>query len=265
LLADMKVKYIATRSAGTDHIDKEAAANRGIQLANVPAYSPQAIAEHAVALALSLNRHLIQADEHSHHFDFKLDGLIGFNFYGKTVGLLGLGKIGQAVAAIFNGFGCRVVGYDVAIPAKLLQIEPLSFDEVLRQSDIISLHTPLTPASHYMINAATMALMKDGVMLINTSRGGLVNTLDAIEALEQGKIGYLGMDVYEHEKNLFFEDHQPDLIKDPVLQKLLMHPNVIITPHQAFLTDEALQQIANQTIKSLDLWQQELLVFSLGI
>jgi D-lactate dehydrogenase len=263
LLADMKVKYIATRSTGTDHIDKEAAADRGIQLANVPAYSPQAIAEHAVALALSLNRHLIQANEHSHRFDFTLDGLIGFNFYGKTVGLLGLGKIGQAVAAIFNGFGCRVVGYDVAVTPDLRQIEVLSFDDVLRQSDIISLHAPLTSTSHYMINAATLALMKAGVMLINTSRGGLINTIDAIEALEQGKIGYLGMDVYEHEKNLFFQDHQPDLHKDPLLQKLLTHPNVIVTPHQAFLTGEALQQIANQTIECLDQWQQDVIVFSL--
>lgn len=265
LLADMKVKYIATRSTGTDHIDKVAAADRGIQLANVAAYSPQAIAEYAVALALSLNRHLIQANEYSHHVDFNLDGLIGFNFYGKTVGLLGLGKIGQAVAAIFNGFGCRVIGYDVAVPHDLVQVEQLSFEEVLRQSDIISLHAPLTSVSHYMINAATLALMKDGVMLINTSRGGLINTSDAIEALEQGKIGYLGMDVYEHENNLFFEDHQPDQIKDPLLLKLLTHPNVIVTPHQAFLTREALQQIANQTIENLDLWQQDLLVISLEV
>jgi D-lactate dehydrogenase len=259
-LADMGIKYIATRSAGTDHIDVEAASKKGISLANVPTYSPQAIAEHAVALALALNRHLIQADEHSHQFDFKLEGLTGFNFYGKTVGLIGLGNIGQAAAAIFSGFGCRVIGYDIAAPDDMLNVEFLSFEEVLRQSDIISLHVPLTPATKYMINAATIATMKNGVMLINTSRGALINTSDIIEALEQGKIGYLGIDVYEHEKNLFFEDHQQDQVKDSLLQKLMTYSNVLVTPHQAFLTSEALQQIANRTIKNLDIWQEDKLV-----
>ena len=258
----MGIKYIATRSAGTDHFDKEAAAQRGISLANVPVYSSQAIAEHAVALALSLNRHIIEAHEHSQQFNFKLDGLIGFNFYGKTVGLIGLGHIGQAIAAIYNGFGCRVIGYDIAMPDNLIDIESLSLNEVLRQSDIISLHLPLTPATKYMINAATIAIMKNGVMLINTSRGGLLNTIDAMEALEQGKIGYLGMDVYEHEKGLFFEDHQQDLVKDSLLQKLMTHANVMVTPHQAFLTSEALQQMADETIKNLDLWQKDKFVLS---
>ena len=256
-LAAMGIKYIATRSAGTDHIDKKTAAKRSIKVANVPTYSPQAIAEHAVALALCLNRHLIHANGHSQEFDFTLNELIGFNFSGKTVGLIGLGNIGQAVAAIFNGFGCRVIGYDVAVPNELVKIEPLSFDEVLRRSDIISLHVPLTPETKYMINASTLAIMKDGVMLINTSRGALIKTIDALEALEKGKIGYLGLDVYEYEKGLFFEDHRHDQVKDPLLEKLMAHPNVMVTPHQAFLTKEALQQIADQTIKNLDLWQQE--------
>lgn len=256
-LADMGIKYIATRSAGTDHIDKKTAAKRSIKVANVPTYSPQAIAEHAVALALCLNRHLIHANGHSQEFDFTLNELIGFNFSGKTVGLIGLGNIGQAVAAIFNGFGCRVIGYDVAVPNELVKIEPLSFDEVLRRSDIISLHVPLTPETKYMINASTLAIMKDGVMLINTSRGALIKTIDALEALEKGKIGYLGLDVYEYEKGLFFEDHRHDQVKDPLLEKLMAHANVLVTPHQAFLTKEALQQIAGQTIKNLDLWQQE--------
>jgi D-lactate dehydrogenase len=256
-LADMGVKFIATRSAGTDHIDKETCTKRSIKTANVPVYSPQAIAEHAVALALSLNRHLIQSNQNSHAFNFKVDGLTGFNFYGKTVGLIGLGHIGQAVAAIFNGFGCRVIGFDVVIPENLINIEVLSLEEVLRQSDIISLHVPLTPETKYLINASTIAKMKDCVMLINTSRGALIKTIDVLEALEQGKIGYLGMDVYEFEKGLFFEDHQNDLIKDPLLEKLMAHSNVLVTPHQAFLTNEALQQIANQTIKNLDLWQEE--------
>jgi D-lactate dehydrogenase len=256
-LADMGIKFIATRSAGTDHIDKEIAAKRSIKIANVPTYSPQAIAEHAVALALSLNRHVIEAHQNGQTFNFKLDGLIGFNFHGKTVGLIGLGNTGQAVAAIFNGFGCRVIGSDIAVPVGLKNIEVLPFEEVLRQSDIISLHAPLTPATKYLINADTIAQMKTGVMLINTSRGALLKTMDALEALEKGKIGYLGLDVYEFEKGLFFEDHQQDLIKDPLLEKLMAHPNVLVTPHQAFLTQEALQQIADQTIKNLDLWQQE--------
>jgi len=256
-LADMGIKYIATRSAGTDHIDKKTAAKRSIKVANVPTYSPQAIAEHTVALALCLNRHLIKANRHSQEFDFTLNELIGFNFSGKTVGLIGLGNIGQAVAAIFNGFGCRVIGYDISLPHDLVKIEPLSFDEVLRESDIISLHVPLTPETKYMVNASTLAIMKDGVMLINTSRGALIKTVDALEALEKGKIGYLGLDVYEYEKGLFFEDHRQDRVKDPLLEKLIAHANVLVTPHQAFLTKEALQQIAGQTIKNLDLWQQE--------
>lgn len=256
-LADMGVKYIATRSAGTDHIDKKTAAKRSIKIANVPVYSPQAIAEHAVALALCLNRRLIRANENCHAFNFKLDGLMGFNFYGKTVGIIGLGNIGQAVAAIFNGFGCRVIGCDIAAMSGLANIEVLSLDEVLGNSDIISLHVPLNVATKYLINASTITKMKDGVMLINTSRGALIKTIDAIKALEKGKIGYLGLDVYEFERGLFFEDHQQDLIKDPLFEELLAHQNVLVTPHQAFLTCEALQQIAEKTIGNLDKWRQQ--------
>jgi D-lactate dehydrogenase len=254
-LADLGIKYIATRSVGTDHIDKIAAASRTIKLANVPSYSPQAIAEHTVALALTLSRHLIQSDEHSHHFDFKLDELVGFNFYGKTVGLIGLGHIGQAVAKIFKGLGCRVIGYDEVFPEYNDIIEPVNFDDLLTQSDIISLHVPLTDSTRHIINKTTLSFMKPGVMLLNTSRGALINTVDALDALEAGRIGYLGLDVYEKEKGLFFEDHEHDAVKDALLQKLMTHHNVIITPHQAFLTKEALQQIADQTIKNLDLWQ----------
>jgi len=256
-LADLGIKYIATRSAGTDHIDKGAAALRGIKIANVPVYSPQAIAEHTVALALGLNRHLLTATENSHHFDFRLDELIGFNLSGKTVGLIGLGHIGQATAAIFNGFGCKVIGYDVLPPKNLKNIEVVSLETLLTTADIVSLHAPLTPTTKYLINKNTLKLMKDGVMLINTSRGALIKSMDVLEALETGKVGYLGLDVYEYEKGLFFEDHENDLIHDPLLKKLMAHPNVIVTPHQAFLTVEALQQIADQTIKNLDLWQQD--------
>ncbi len=255
-LADMGIKYIATRSAGTDQIDKPAAARRGIKLANVPVYSPQAIAEHTVALAMALNRRLTVANEHSHHFDFKLDELIGFNFYGKTVGLIGLGHIGLATAAIFTGLGCKVIGYDIAPPANAGNITFTSLDEVLETSDIISLHAPLTPDTYHVINAEAVSKMKPGVMLLNTSRGGLIDTPAVLKALESGEIGYLGIDVYENEKGLFFLDHSNDAYKDELLQKLMALPNVIVTPHQAFLTNEALQQIADQTIRNLDLWQQ---------
>ncbi|MCD8740816.1 2-hydroxyacid dehydrogenase [Mucilaginibacter roseus] len=255
-LADMGIKYIATRSVGTDHIDKVAAGERGIKLANVPIYSPQAIAEHTLALALALSRHIPVAHQHSINFDFKLDDLIGFNFYGKTVGLIGLGHIGLATAAVFKGLGCRVIGYDVSKPDRLPDIEFAPLDELLKQSDVISLHAPLTPDTFHIINTENIAKMKPGVMLLNTSRGGLIDTESALLAINTGQIGYLGLDVYENEKGLFFQDHTHDAQKDSLLTRLMAHPNVIVTPHQAFLTNEALQQICDQTIKNLDLWQQ---------
>ena len=254
-LAKSGVKYIVTRSTGTDHINKEAAAQFGIKIANVPSYSPQAIAEHAVAMAFALNRHLVTADQHSHHFDFRNDELIGFNFAGKTVGLIGLGNTGKAVAKIFNGMGCKVIAYDPAFPADVPYVYPVTLDKLLITADIISLHLPLTPATKHLVKRETIERMKSGVMLINTSRGGLVRTTDVLAALKSGKIGYLGLDVYEFEKGLFFEDHEGDMVKDPLLHSLLNYPNVLITPHQAYLTKEALQEIADQTIKNLDLWQ----------
>jgi D-lactate dehydrogenase len=255
-LADLGIKYIATRSAGTDQIDKNAAESKGIKLANAPACSPQAIAEHTVALALALSRKLTKANTHSHNFNFKLDDLIGFNFHGKTVGIIGLGNIGLAVAHIFNGLGCHVIGHDVVAPKNLQGVEIVSLNDLYKKADIISLHISLNAITTHLINAVSIALMKNGVMLINTSRGALINTEDASEALESGKIGYLGLDVYEYEKGLFFEDHQKDQIHDPLLSRLMAHPNVLITPHQGFLTHEALQQIADQTIQNLDNWQQ---------
>ncbi|AMR33556.1 hydroxyacid dehydrogenase [Mucilaginibacter sp. PAMC 26640] len=254
-LAGYGVKYIVTRSTGTDHIDKEAAARFSIKLSNVPSYSPQAIAEHAVALAFALSRQLVKADQHSHNFDFRNDELVGFNFAGKTVGIVGLGTTGKAAAKIFNGMGCNVIGFDPVPPADLPYIQPVSLDDLLVASDIISLHLPLLPETAHLIKRETIAKMKGGVMLINTSRGALIRTTDVIAALKSGKIGYLGLDVYEFEKGLFFEDHENDKNKDPLLHSLLNYPNVLITPHQAYLTKEALQEISNQTIKSLDLWQ----------
>ncbi|RVU02851.1 2-hydroxyacid dehydrogenase [Mucilaginibacter limnophilus] len=255
-LADMGIKYIATRSVGTDHIDREAAGARGIKIANVPVYSPEAVAEHTLALAFALNRHVVQANEHSHHFDFKLENLMGFNFHGKTVGIIGLGHIGLATAAIFKGMGCKVLGYDLAPPDDVKNIQIESLSTLLQQSDIISLHVPLTPQTHHLINREALAMMKDGVMLLNTSRGGLIDTEAVYKALILGRVGYLGIDVYENEKGLFFQDHSKDVKKDALLQKLIALPNVLVTPHQAFLTKEALQQIADRTIKNLDQWQQ---------
>ncbi|QEC79551.1 2-hydroxyacid dehydrogenase [Mucilaginibacter ginsenosidivorax] len=255
-LAALGVKYIVTRSSGTDHINKDAAAAHHIKIANVPSYSPQAIAEHAVAMAFALNRQVVKADQHSHAFDFRNDGLIGFNFAGKTVGIVGLGSTGRAAAAIYHGLGCDVIGYDLFFPADEPYTKPVSLEYLLENADIITLHVPLTADTRHFINTESIAKMKNGVMLINTSRGLLVNTADALSAIKSGKIGYLGIDVYEFEKGLFFEDHQKDAIKDPLLNKLMEHPNVLVTPHQAYLTREALQEIANSTIKSLDLWQQ---------
>lgn len=254
-LADLGIKFIVTRSAGTDHIDKTAAAAFGIKIANIPFYSPQAIAEHGVGMAFALNRQLIKAGNNSHKFDFKNDDLVGFNFSGKTVGVIGLGNTGQAVAAIYHGLNCRVIGYDPDFPRHPRNVKSVSLEQLLQTSDIISLHIPLTPATYHFINSEKLNQMKDGVMLINTSRGKLIDTADVLAALETKKVGYLGLDVYEFEKGLFFEDHQHDPVKDPLLTKLMDNPNVLITPHQAYLTAEALQEIADQTIKNLDLWQ----------
>ena len=252
-LALLGIKYIITRSTGTDQIDKAAAARNGIKWSNVPSYSPQAIAEHAVALALALSRHLVEADRDSHQFDFRNDKLIGFNFSGKTVGLIGLGHTGLAVARIYNGMGCKVIACDPAFPEAAPDIKQVNLEELLAGSDVISLHLPLSPSSKHLINKTTLYQMKDGVMLINTSRGAIVKTIDAITALEKGKLGYLGLDVYEFEKGLFYENHAHDTYKDPLLEKLMNNKNVLITPHQAYLTIEALQEIADQTIKNLDL------------
>ncbi|MDR6782779.1 D-lactate dehydrogenase [Pedobacter africanus] len=255
-LAALGIKYIVTRSVGTDHIDKAAAEQHGIKVSNIPAYSPQAIAEHAVALAMALSRHLVLANHQCHQYNFSLNGLTGFNFYGKTVGLIGLGHIGAATATIFNGLGCKVLGYDVK-PQNLDNVKMVSLETLYKVSDIISLHTPLTAETKHIINAAAIRKMKNGVMIINTSRGGLIKTSDALAGLKRKKIGYLGLDVYEFEKGLFFEDHEVDQVRDPLLSELMGHQNVLISPHQAFLTQEALQEIAAQTIKVLNRWARK--------
>lgn len=254
-LSALGVKYIATRSVGIDHIDRAAAEKCGIKVANIPAYAPQAIAEHAVALALALSRHLVQADQQCHQFNFSLDHLTGFNFFGKTVGIIGLGHIGTATASIFNGLGCRVLGYDIK-QKKLTNVESVDLDTLYRESDIISLHTPLLPDTIHMINETSLLKMKNGVMLINTARGDLIKTTAVLDALKSKKIGYLGLDVYEYERGLFFEDHEADDVRDALLSELMNYPNVLISPHQAFLTKEALEEIALKTIDILDNWSK---------
>ena len=256
-LAGLGIKYIVTRSVGTDHIDKAMAERHHIKLANVPSYSPQAVAEHAVALAFALNRKLIKANTNAHNFDFRNDDLIGFNFSGKTVGIIGLGQTGKAAASIFKCLGCNVLGFDEHFPEDAGYVKQTSLDELLASSDVISLHMPLTDKTEHFIQRDKLNKMKDGVMLINTSRGAVIKTVDVLSALESGKVGYLGIDVYEYEKGLFFEDHENDVVKDSLLKDLLAQDNVIITPHQAYLTREALQEIADRTIQSLDFFQQK--------
>lgn len=259
ILAQNGTQYLALRSAGYNHVDLEAAKKLKMRIANVPEYSPYAVAEHAVALMLALNRKLIRANRRVADLNFLLDGLVGFDMNGKTVGLVGTGKIGSVMAKILHGFGCRLLGCDVAEDPALTTSFGLTYtslDTLLHQSDIISLHVPLIPQTRYMVNADSIAKMKRGVMLINTSRGGLINTKEVVHALKSGQIGFLGLDVYEEEKALFFEDHSDDILQDDTIARLLTFPNVLITAHQAFLTDTALQNIAEATFENLKCFEE---------
>ncbi len=253
------IKYIALRSAGFNHVDLEMAKQLGLRVARVPAYSPYAIAEHAVALILALNRKLIRAHNRIMELNFSLDGLVGFDMHGKTVGIIGTGKIGQVLAHILRGFGCRVLAFDLYPNQELIdqhQVQYVSLDELYQESDIISLHVPLNDKTRYMINADTIQKMKAGVMLINTSRGGLVDTKAVIDGLKHKHIGAVGLDVYEEEEGLFFEDHSEDILQDDVIARLMTFKNVLITSHQAFLTDTALTNIADTTIENLDAFEK---------
>jgi D-lactate dehydrogenase len=258
-LAMMGIKFIVLRSAGFNNVDIEAAVKNGIRVARVPEYSPFAVAEHTVALMLTLNRKLIKAHNRIRDLNFSLDGLTGFDMHEKTAGIIGLGKIGKRVAEILKGFGCKLMAYD-PYPDKVwgekLSITYSTVEDVFQQCDIISLHAPLTPETHYLVNKDSIESMKRGVMLINTGRGALINTRDVIDALKSGHIGYLGLDVYEEEKGLFFEDHSEHILQDDVIARLLTFSNVLITSHQAFLTDTALHNIAQTTINNLDSFQR---------
>ena len=249
-LAAQGVKLIALRCAGFNNVDVAAAAAHGIGVVRVPAYSPQAVAEHAVALMMTLNRKTHKAYNRVREQNFALNGLLGFDVFGKTVGVVGTGNIGQAFAKIMLGFGCKVLAFDVVANKDLeaLGVTYTNLPDMFATADIISLHCPLMESTRHMINEATLATMKKGVMLINTSRGGLVDTKAAIHALKNGQLGSLGIDVYEQEEKLFFRDLSGDIIQDDTIQRLMSFPNVIITAHQAFFTQEALTQISNVTL-----------------
>jgi D-lactate dehydrogenase len=247
------VKLIVLRCAGFNNVNLDAAKRNNIGVVRVPAYSPYAVAEHAVALMLTLARKTHKAYNRVRENNFSLERLNGFNIHGKTVGVVGTGKIGMAFCKIMLGFGANVLAYDIVTNDELISsgVKYTTPDELVKHSDIISLHCPLTPETRYMVNKDTIQSMKKGVMLINTSRGALINTRDVLVALKQGKIGYLGIDVYEQEEKLFFNDLSESIQEDDLIARLISFPNVLITAHQGFFTNEALEQIASTTINNI--------------
>ncbi|MBN2069034.1 MAG: 2-hydroxyacid dehydrogenase [Opitutales bacterium] len=252
-LRELGVRMILLRCAGYNHVDLQAAGELGLLVARVPEYSPFAVAEHAAALVLALNRKIHRAYHRVRESNFSLDGLMGFDLNGCTVGVFGTGKIGTAFCRIMQGFGCRILAYDL-YPNKALIDSGVHYtdkDTLLIQSDILSLHCPLTPETHYLIDEEAIAKAKDGIMLINTSRGALIDARALIQGLKSGKIGYVGLDVYEEEGDLFFEDLSNQVLKDDVFARLTTFPNVIITGHQAFFTGDAMQAIAATTLNNL--------------
>ncbi len=254
-LAGRGVGLIALRCAGFNQIDLRAASDLGIRVVRVPAYSPHAVAEHAVALLLTLNRKIHRAYNRVREHNFSLNGLLGFDLHGRTVGVVGTGRIGKIAAEIFRGFGTTVLVQDLDPDESWAGEKGVSYvalPELLSRSDIVSLHTPLTPATHHLIDEASLATMKEGVYLINTSRGGLVDTVALIAALKSGKVGGVGLDVYEVEEGVFFEDLSHEVLQDDVLARLVSFPNVLITSHQGFFTEEALSEIARVTTENLE-------------
>ncbi len=248
------VELIALRCAGYNNVDIEACKNYGISVVRVPAYSPYAVAEHTIALIMALNRHIHKANNRIREGNFSLDGLVGFDMYGKTVGIIGTGKIGLCLINILIGFGCKILAYD-KYPNKAINqmksVQYVTLENLFKNSDIISLHVPLIPETYHMINKKSISKMKKGVMLINTSRGGLVNTYDLIENLKTGQIGSAGLDVYEEESEYFFEDYSHTIISDDLLARLTTFNNVMVTSHMAFLTKEALENIVKTTLDSI--------------
>jgi D-lactate dehydrogenase len=261
ILARGGTRFLALRSAGFNHVDLKAAKDLGISVARVPEYSPYAVAEHAVALILTLNRKIHKAYNRVREGNFSLNGLVGFDLHGKTVGVIGTGRIGKAFIRIMRGFGCEVIAYDMK-PDENFSNEVgchySSFEEVLKKSDIISLHLPLSPSSRHLMNAEAFKLMKKCVILINTSRGAIVDTKALIQRLKSGDLAGAGLDVYEEEENIFFEDHSADVLKDDVLARLMTFPNVVLTSHQGFLTREALKNISETTLNNIDQYSKHI-------
>ncbi|MEX0714962.1 MAG: 2-hydroxyacid dehydrogenase [Planctomycetaceae bacterium] len=253
ILAAGGTKLIALRSAGFNNVDLAAADRLGLTVVRVPAYSPYAVAEHAVGLILTLNRKIHRAHNRVRENNFALDGLLGFDLHGRTVGVVGTGKIGEVFARIMHGFGCRLLGFDPFENPECLALglRYVAFEELLAESDVVSLHCPLTPETRHLIDDAAIARMKPGAMLINTSRGAVIDTQASIRGLKSGRLGYLGLDVYEEEEGVFFRDLSSQVIQDDQLARLMTFPNVIITGHQAFFTEEALTNIAATTLANV--------------
>ena len=253
------VRLVALRSAGYNHVDLKAAGRLGLRVVRVPEYSPYAVAEHSVALVLALNRRIHQAYARVRDWNFSLDGLVGFDLHGKTVGVVGTGRIGRAAAQIFHGFGCRLLCFDAAPDMALereLGARYVPLDTLYAEADIITLHVPLTPSTHHLVSAEALGKMKRGVMLINTGRGALIDSRALIEVLKRGHIGAAGLDVYEEEEGIFFQDLSGKVLQDDVLARLLTFPNVLVTSHQAFLTREALGNIADTTLASIQAFER---------
>jgi D-lactate dehydrogenase len=253
-LKSLGVESVATRSAGFDHINISKAEELEIAVTNVPQYSPYSIAEHAVSMMLCLNRKLVKADRKVKNHNYLLDDLIGFDLHGKTVGIIGTGKIGGIVAKILNGFGCKILAFDIDPNQEYTDaygVRYVDLDLLYAESDIITIHCPLNKNTRYLINESTIEKMKKGVMVINTGRGGIIDTEALIRGLKKGKIGFAGLDVYEKEKGLFFFNHENEILEDDTFARLLTFQNVLITGHQAFLTKEALKNIADTTIYNL--------------
>jgi D-lactate dehydrogenase len=259
VLAEHGIRLLALRSAGFNTVNLQRATELGIKIVRVPAYSPHAVAEHAVGLILALNRKIYRAYNRVRDDNFCLEGLLGFDLQGCTVGVVGTGKIGLVFAQIMQGFGCSLLGYDAYPNQKFEAIanaQYVSLPELLAQSDIISLHAPLLPETYHLINAERIEQMKPGMMVINTSRGGLIDTTAVISGIKSGKIGYLGIDVYEQEEDLFFQDLSDAIIQDDTFQLLQSFPNVVITAHQAFFTRNALAEIATTTLSNITEFEQ---------
>lgn len=251
ILSRLKVEVILLRCAGYNNVAVKAAQKRGIKVLRVPAYSPYAVAEHTMGLILALNRKIPRAYIRTRDFNFSLNGLMGFDLHGKTAGVIGTGKIGRVFIDICKGFGMDVLAFD-PFPAKIDGVEYVSKEELFTDSDIISLHCPLTKETHYIINKSSLELMKKNVLIVNTSRGRLIDTEALLEALNEKRIGGAALDVYEEESGLFFEDNSDKIVTDEVISMLVSRPNVIITSHQAFFTEEALSNIAQITLENFD-------------